>query len=424
MNNAIAEKYRNNDFEAKEVLVGERASLLVIGTGGQRLEDFVIEEFGEIISNLAAKSGEIELTFNKGRDAQFSMSASNSLKLPLGKRSEDLLNDLDAVENVLKRKAPDSLGRLEQLQALQNKDPRRTSLDEALSSLLNERKLSSVALTFPWEHEESLDEVEVYRLSHGRKNEIIKELTIDTILDLIFDVPADQKLGALQNGSIQAFSDEDAKIPISKSIKMVKWIAADVVLADKRFFLQQGKWYEIEPCDHDYLDKRSTEILNAENSTSLPAWPTGESEGSYNTRAFQTKPGYILLDKKLSYTQLHPRGFELADLLTDDHVLIHIKRGHSSASVSHLFAQALVSTESLLRDGEAVQKLRQEVKSQRPSQPLPDDCRPTKVIIAIGLPNKLSTESLFTFSKVGLVRLVDRFKIYGVEMAVIHIPES
>ena len=109
----------------------------------------------------------------------------------------------------------------------------------------------------------------------------------------------------------------------------------------------QGTWFH---ASRSYVKAVNEHVSNVEDWTAelkLPAWRAGVTEGDYNAKA-ATKKGWLLQDKKLIAAgggQIEP-----CDILTKNRELICVKDGASSASLSHLFAQASGSADLLARD--------------------------------------------------------------------------
>ena len=169
---------------------------------------------------------------------------------------------------------------------------------------------------------------------------------------------------------------------------------------------QQGGGYV------EYLDAEISKIFSESIDIDLPDWAAGVDEGKYNEMVAGDL-GCVLLDKKLARTRAHPRGIELADLLDAKDQLLHVKEATKSAPLSHLFAQSLVSLESLLYEPAAIEHLTKLVEQARPIQPLPKSWRPVEVVLAIGRDRPITADDLFTFSKVNLVRLEIAFSRPG-----------
>lgn len=119
--------------------------------------------------------------------------------------------------------------------------------------------------------------------------------------------------------------------------------------------------------------------------------------------------------------ETHPApGFEACDVLTQDGILIHVKRVDASAPASHLWAQAGVSTETLLRDASAMARLR-DLARDNGGDPSWVPERVRQVVVAMARPAIHDASSLFTFSQMRLARLADECRVYNVQLAVMSI---
>jgi uncharacterized protein (TIGR04141 family) len=393
---------------------------------GQRVEDFAIEEYGEIISRLTGPSSAQGLTFTAGRTVSFSLKASDSLGLPIGKEPLDLLADLREVDRVVDSEpAVGELAFIEQLRALKSKDPRLAELEAAFNTQLDDSDAGSIALSFPWEGDEDRGDAQTYRIKvpgGPRGGEIAAEIDLPAILDALSEVPRDDRVQTSKTATIQAFEDEEATSAISRAIPISKWISAEVTLGPTRFFFRDGRWYEVGSGYVDHLRGRVAAILNAPSPVSLPGWNVGEDEEAYNKRV-GAGPGFVCLDRELVPTEMHPgRGIELCDLLGPEGELIHVKRAAKSAPLSHLFAQGMVSAEQLLFDDQARARIGELAKAKKSGYSLPGGWQPRHVVFAIALKRGLSPERLFTFTQVVMVRCVDRLRYRQVKVSVVGIP--
>lgn len=121
---------------------------------------------------------------------------------------------------------------------------------------------------------------------------------------------------------------------------------------NEKYILCYGSWYNV---DNDFYSSIKTEINDiAETSLqNIPAALKGENEGEYNIRFSKSHEGYYLLDKKLYYPDGYGRSsVEVADIVTENKQLVHVKKGGSSSKLSHLFAQGAVSATILAQDEE------------------------------------------------------------------------
>jgi uncharacterized protein (TIGR04141 family) len=113
----------------------------------------------------------------------------------------------------------------------------------------------------------------------------------------------------------------------------------------------------------------------------------------------------------------------MCDILTSDHTLVHVKRAHGSAPLSHLFTQALVAVQTLCNSPDARKYFAAKVAEVSRS-PFPDDFRPKRVAFAILLRDgeQLTPETLFPFAQVALVQAAKTLRSqYNVEVEVVGI---
>ncbi len=206
------------------------------------------------------------------------------------------------------------------------------------------------------------------------------------------------------------------------------WISADIPLDAHRYFLHEGKWYEIGTAHLESIHKHVTQMLSQAPSIPLPLWDLAFTrEDAYNDEVAR-RGQFLLLDKKVLRTTQHPHGVEACDLLGPNGEFIHVKAPTGSGELSHLFRQALTSYDALRYDPEAREELAKLVKATQPGMSIP--ARPT-VIFAIALKSKkkgqpatyrpLTVDTLFTFSQVSLIHTVRVFDLVQVKVEVIDI---
>lgn len=201
--------------------------------------------------------------------------------------------------------------------------------------------------------------------------------------------------------SVQLFSgDEDA---ISARISARKWLAFETSHNGKRYCYFGGQWFQMDARYAETLLRLTEEIFRKQLDPPLPLWTSQfKEEKDYNQHVARQLGG-LCLDRKLVRTDAHPRGFEACDVLLKDGTLVHVKKFDSSAPASHLFAQAYVSTDSLIRDAQAVAALRKTVESVGGDPTWVKD-RPPRVVLAMARAKPVTAGELFTFSRVNLVR--------------------
>jgi uncharacterized protein (TIGR04141 family) len=206
------------------------------------------------------------------------------------------------------------------------------------------------------------------------------------------------------------------------------WISADIALEAHRYFLHEGKWYEIGATHLEAIRNQVADLLSGAPSVLLPPWePRFTREDEYNKDA--VKHGFTLLDKKELHTTQHPYGIEACDLVGPNGEFIHVKAPTGSSELSHLFHQALTSYDALRYDPDAREKLSDRVAAARPG--ITVSAQPKVVIFAIALKRKakgqpatyrpLTIDTLFTFSQVSLVHAVRMFELAQVKVEVVDI---
>ena len=160
----------------------------------------------------------------------------------------------------------------------------------------------------------------------------------------------------------------------------------------------------------DEIFERETEVLDSIHDWKIYEAPKDKSEenkrkaeDAYN-REIANQLGGLCLDRMLIYPESSKSGIEACDVLLPDGIFIHVKHVSSSAPASHLLAQSLVST-SLLRNDEYSQDKLREMIDGIGEDTDKYDVRPRQVVIVMAKDDKLLTaESLFTFTKINLVR--------------------
>lgn len=118
----------------------------------------------------------------------------------------------------------------------------------------------------------------------------------------------------------------------------------------KRIILFGGDWYEVS---NTFYNQVLTQVNSVPMTTlQLPQAGSAEKESDYNSRA--TK--FLINKDNIEANEFHPKTFqspygtgsvEPADIITVDRHFIYVKRGTSSAVLSHLFSQGQVAGELL-----------------------------------------------------------------------------
>ena len=131
----------------------------------------------------------------------------------------------------------------------------------------------------------------------------------------------------------------------------LKWslyfcVVFEYQFGSKLYVLTGGDWFEIASKFVSRVDKRILGLVST--SPALPKAKKSEKE-KYNDRAAKEK-GYVLMDRK--FARVDGSSIEFSDLLTDKREIVHVKPYKGSATLSHLFCQAIVSADAFIADEE------------------------------------------------------------------------
>ena len=190
-----------------------------------------------------------------------------------------------------------------------------------------------------------------------------------------------------------------------------------------RFVLFAGSWYRI---DRDFADEINAFYDRIDKLAVIPA--TDQPNEQLLISDLDKRPDFVNLDQ----AKLNPKGtkhanLEPCDFFSDKKQFIHIKDGHSSKPISHLWMQGLVSAESFAGDREFRKKLRDKVKTLKSGFEtyLPDgrtqrpDTSDYQIVFAIMRKPYASGEvGLPFFSKVSLRNVIRRLEAMGYKTAV------
>ena len=167
--------------------------------------------------------------------------------------------------------------------------------------------------------------------------------SLDAYLEAVRRDPTDSDL---RRNHYQALvSDEANEVIASWSIyDALNW---EVELGGQTYVLAEGAWWAI---DADYR-RRIDALVAAIPIAELPR-PDFDSdvehEIDYNRRLAAHAPGRAMLDRTEARFQDEQGTVEPCDVLTIEGQFVHVKRDHSSAVLSHGFAQAAVSARLFL----------------------------------------------------------------------------
>jgi ppGpp synthetase/RelA/SpoT-type nucleotidyltranferase len=206
-------------------------------------------------------------------------------------------------------------------------------------------------------------------------------------------------------------------------------LAGLLELADAEFLRIREELASSSTPSHSFAEKVQFEIerlLTRPKPITLPPWPRKWTEAEYNAYVSHTDPRFVLLDRLLLEIPSSNGRFEACDLLGPSGELIHVQRLRSSSSFGHLFNQALVSAEILVRFPNARIALSDAIRSRGEGRTLSPDFLPRDVVLAFpsGESSNVSVQQIPFFSRVTLARTMQTLETLGVTLHVVGISEQ
>lgn len=301
-----------------------------------------------------------------------------------------------------------------------------STLDNELLQRLNSFHLNGLApgdnltLIAP----EIYESEQVSGFSYGSRNKQRSDLLCLTrYLDHVMSKTSTLKLSHLKTEFKVFAKDNDHKT--LKIWSGYECIYSEVVHNKKHYELRAGVWYELNV---DFVKEMNAVMASIPTyKVSLPNY-NHDSEGAYNKAVAKGDSNIKCMDTKNIYIGGGQSRFEFCDLvhqknghdnLTD---LIHVKHYTSSATLSHLFAQGVVSAEIFRSSEEAREKMYTGHPNVMPltNPAIKPNAGDYRVVYAIYDITALPTKLPF-FSKVNLKNAYNRLQLLGYEVALAHI---
>ncbi len=353
-----------NTIDPKQLRSLDKNSLEAIPTKGRvqssklsELEVFNLDTERDILRSITAKT-----LSDKKDDFGGTISGSDTLHF-----SQEV--DIDTINDLLDKcyeqyKSEAYKQRFEWIDHLEPiKEPGLIStLDDSLIGTINNRNLEAVWMAAP----ELLRWEDQLTFHLGGRRQDSDDLDIEQVLVLIFDDRRDL--------TIKELKDKHVKVKDANGVKVSEWsyyrcLYGEVNQAGSLYLLNEGEWFKVD----DNYNQQILEYYN--NATISPKQlidcNKAESEGDYNQRLANSDPSYCLMDKQLVKTGIPQNEIEVCDVLTQDKYLIHVKKGHGSSVLSHLFNQGFVSGTMLLQQQfrkETNKKMKADVIHGKPDQ--------------------------------------------------------
>jgi uncharacterized protein (TIGR04141 family) len=337
-----------------------------------------------------------------------SISGSDSLRITV---PEFVLKDIESkVDEVLVAYGTDKYKAvfpfLDQITPIDKSDPVVEELDELASAQL---RAHEPRITFAAPDPFELDRLDHFELTANYNRFDVEDLDNDAIFAIVDELKADKN--PLEAVRVYAVDSDGALVDRVRDLK--SYIQTEVTLEGKNYLLSAGLWFTVREDFAKSVDDQIDAIPDLTEKLNLPAWDAAAlkadtsdptAEGSYNISVSGDK-GFALLDKKLVRMGALEK-IEICDLLTPDGELLCVKSASSSAMLSHLVAQAVVSA-ATWGAPKYQSDLQEFWKTLAPETKLERSDATFVLTIATPKPGPLS-ESLFFFTKVQIANSVDQ----------------
>lgn len=218
----------------------------------------------------------------------------------------------------------------------------------------------------------------------------------------------------------------------SRRINAFKCIYAEIKLGIDLFILHAGTWFKVEDNFKRGIEKYFSSLPRRAMSAPFIEY-NHSGEGDYNEAVCAADPTqYGILDRKLIQFGGKHDKIEVCDIIKTSNSgtnrsydFFHVKRGRSSANLSHLFAQGLVAATLLVREESFTTDVNAQLTNLGlPSLPSPFSARGNNLVYAIIDGPSTSTLDIPFFSKVTLQNCGKTISAFGYSVALMHIPES
>lgn len=293
-------------------------------------------------------------------------------------------------------------------------------LNQLLLQTIKSEELEEVSLAPP----EIIDWNDVGKFSFTKAGERTSELEINEYLKYI-EKYDDLTFEQLNRHYIHVWNNDD------ENARVHKWKVYDCMLFETSiesndYVLTMGSWFKL---DQDFVNNVDEYLSKIEHcDLQLPICKQKEKEGEYNLRVATESEDIVSLDAKLIRYQ--GSNIEVCDLLTSQGQLIHVKPWKSSSTLSHLFSQGRVSSESLLEDIEFRKLARDkiaEIDDRFIDLILEEGYNPNDIEIVYAIidsSDQVLTERLPFFSKLNMMQAVKYIKTIGYQVTLLKVEKE
>ncbi len=209
-------------------------------------------------------------------------------------------------------------------------------LDELLDELVDNDELDNMEFFLPAEVRQKTQKV---CLSFGRKSETVDALVMASVRPALASLTAGATDDRYQPHKVKVTLLDDNGDDVERPRPLGHHLHAEVEHDGSRFVRVRRQWHEVSDDHMARINQSIAELDDLSDELDLPEWDqqSEAEESDFNLLVAMSKK-WLFQDKKLVYLD-GQAGVEPCDLLTPGLRFVHVKDGHSSAALDHLFGQ-------------------------------------------------------------------------------------
>ena len=297
-------------------------------------------------------------------------------------------------------------------------------LEDSLDHRFGAGDLVGMSLVPPASRGADWERAQRFRIRFGRQRREMEHIAVGDIGALLTSEKDNRRIHSLRTMKIDLMAaDECAPGPLV-TLSADKCLEAAAALGSHRYFLMEGQWYELDAAHLSTRQAVVESLFKIAPSIDLPAWDRRrhKDERDYNAWVPTKRDGYVCLDRRFVRTAAHPQ-LEVCDLFAPDDTLVLVKRAASARELSHLFMQAVTAVDALVASADARAAFAELVDVYGRGRTIRIDFVPKKLVLAILADGdrRLSAETLFPFSMIGLAKIANHLREQGIELEIVDI---
>ena len=184
-------------------------------------------------------------------------------------------------------------------------------------------------------------------ISHKIKENFYDDIPSDQFWEYLYEKIEDENIedkiiDKLKSCSLYCWTNDSAH----KISSIYDSLFIEIDHNNEKFFINNGDWFKIGSAYYGYITNKIDNIAIFSNPI-VPSCAENWNEGEFNEKFAASDPNrFKLFDKKNFHLPNYGHSkIEPADIITTEKQFIHVKKGGSSANLSHLFAQGVVSAQ-------------------------------------------------------------------------------